>query len=708
MEEVKKTPSETSDGGNDDNNKKKQEQPEQKQTMGGTPVEILQDVAGRLRSEDSQLRLNTARRLPVLLGAMTAAQTRTQQAQLAALFRAFAADDDDEVLQALAGALGDVACAWLRAGGDARSVLRALEALASCAEPSVRARAVAAFGAIAAAVAAQPAPTRDAADARAAQWDALGRTTAVLVRSDRWPARASGAGAVAALRGGAPAEAVPALRATLIALAADPVMWVRRAAVTAFARFIEAGASATASASAGGDKNSENNKERMEEHKRDRGSLLDAARAAVDDDQEGVRAQVPGVLAALGATAGDDAEGVREQEEAAAVLGRLAGDGRWRVRVAVAERLPAVRGAGVVRARVVPLVAALAGDSEPEVAAAAASRLAAVARALPQAAAAGALAPVLANLAGAANEAVRAAAGGAAGALAAALGRAGAAAVIERVVAPLLHDAAPAVALATLQGLPAAASTPAVAPAVAHALAAAGPALAQSAHWRVRAALVEHVPPLVVSLGNSGNGGNNGSARLCALCGAALADSVAAVRTAAVAALACVAGRLGHAWARTGAVPAVTALRTHGNYLCRITCADAAAALLRSLAEAGPGRSSGNNDDEKKKEAEAESCVREALFATVLALLDDGVANVRLAAARALQAMAPVLPAGAVGVRALPRLRALQKDRDADVRAFAASAINICSARASGGEREREREGREKGTEKRVSERACE
>ena len=64
------------------------------------------------------------------------------------------------------------------------------------------------------------------------------------------------------------------------------------------------------------------------------------------------------------------------------------------------------------------------------------------------------------------------------------------------------------------------------------------------------------------------------------------------------------------------------------------------------------------------------------MLPTVLALAQDGVANVRFNVAKSLQKVGPVLDQATLQGQVKPCLERLQKDQDVDVRFFAGEAVN--------------------------------
>ena len=176
--------------------------------------------------------------------------------------------------------------------------------------------------------------------------------------------------------------------------------------------------------------------------------------------------------------------------------------------------------------------------------------------------------------------------------------------------------------------------------------------LADDAKWRVRGAIIEHVPLIADQLGVAFF-----DDALKAKCVGWLADDVAAIRIAATRNLRLLAAKFGERWARDVALPKVADLARQRYYLRRITALRALDALCDVLAP----------ED-----------VAADVLATVLDLCDDPVANVRFNAAATLRKLAPRLRrhrASAELGLLKTKLRSLaDDDGDVDVVAIASEA----------------------------------
>jgi len=102
--------------------------------------------------------------------------------------------------------------------------------------------------------------------------------------------------------------------------------------------------------------------------------------------------------------------------------------------------------------------------------------------------------------------------------------------------------------------------------------------LAEDAKWRVRLAVIGHIPKLAQHLG-----GEFFSDKLNALCLTWLGDDVHAVRRAAAENLEMLADHFGEQWSCTQIVPRLESMHVHTNYLQRMTALYAVQVLARSL-----------------------------------------------------------------------------------------------------------------------------
>ncbi|XP_020798387.1 serine/threonine-protein phosphatase PP2A 65 kDa regulatory subunit-like [Drosophila serrata] len=178
--------------------------------------------------------------------------------------------------------------------------------------------------------------------------------------------------------------------------------------------------------------------------------------------------------------------------------------------------------------------------------------------------------------------------------------------------------------------------------------------LAEDSKWRVRLAIVEYMPSLAGQLGQEFF-----NKKLHGLCQFWLNDHVFAIREAAALNLKKLVKHFGAPWAEQTIIPMILVMSRNTNYLYRMTCL----LCLSVLAEA----------------CGTDLTVR-LLLPTVLQLATDPIANVRFNVAKTLQKMTPFLEASVIEDQVKPTLDKLKVDTDADVKYFAAQAIDGIAA----------------------------
>ena len=176
--------------------------------------------------------------------------------------------------------------------------------------------------------------------------------------------------------------------------------------------------------------------------------------------------------------------------------------------------------------------------------------------------------------------------------------------------------------------------------------------LAEDAKWRVRLAVIGHIPKLAQHLG-----GDFFSDKLNALCLTWLGDDVYAVRRAAAENLEMLADHFGEQWSCQQLVPRLESMHSHTNYLQRMTALYGVQVLARSLSR---------------------DTLETTLLPSVLELAIDPVPNVRFTVARTLEVVVREsggLDSGAkgsgLGREIVSALNKLLSDSDKDVRFFA-------------------------------------
>jgi len=195
--------------------------------------------------------------------------------------------------------------------------------------------------------------------------------------------------------------------------------------------------------------------------------------------------------------------------------------------------------------------------------------------------------------------------------------------------------------------------------------------LAEDKSWRVRQAIIEYIPPLAKQLGKPFFDEQLGN-----LCMSWLGDTVFSIREAATINLKNLTDVFGVEWAREAIVPKVMGMGKHPNYLFRMTTvqaitvrglADLASRLLIFL-----------------KQIIAPSLtlpiVRADIIEPLLQLASDPIPNIRFNVAKSLEALASTFGTSSEGKelvrqRIIPVLEQQKNDQDADVRYFAARAL---------------------------------
>lgn len=172
--------------------------------------------------------------------------------------------------------------------------------------------------------------------------------------------------------------------------------------------------------------------------------------------------------------------------------------------------------------------------------------------------------------------------------------------------------------------------------------------LAADLKWRVRVAIIEHIPMIAQQLGSSFF-----NERLNTLCMTWLGDNVYSVRRAATENLQKLTERFGDEWACEQIVPRVNEMHIHTNYLQRMTALYCIQVLSVCLSK---------------------NSVENTLASMVLKLCGDSVANVRFTAARTL----PMISASKeLRADVFKSLQTLQTDLDRDVRFFATQVLSL-------------------------------
>jgi len=178
--------------------------------------------------------------------------------------------------------------------------------------------------------------------------------------------------------------------------------------------------------------------------------------------------------------------------------------------------------------------------------------------------------------------------------------------------------------------------------------------LAEDKSWRVRQAIIEYIPLLANQLGKPFFDEQLGN-----LCMSWLGDTVYSIREAATVNLKKLTEVFGVEWAKVAIVPKVMGMGQHPNYLFRMTTVQAITTIAPSL----------NLD-----------IIRAEIIEPLLQLASDPIPNIRFNVGKSLEVLATTYgetPEGRefVRQRIVPALEQQQNDQDADVRYFAARAL---------------------------------
>ncbi|KAG7099227.1 hypothetical protein E1B28_001093 [Marasmius oreades] len=178
--------------------------------------------------------------------------------------------------------------------------------------------------------------------------------------------------------------------------------------------------------------------------------------------------------------------------------------------------------------------------------------------------------------------------------------------------------------------------------------------LAEDKSWRVRQAIIEYIPPLAKQLGRTFFDEQLGN-----LCMSWLGDTVFSIRESATHNLRKLTEVFGFDWAKVAIVPKVMGMGQHPNYLFRMTTVQAITIIAPSL----------NLD-----------IVQSDIIEPLLQLASDPIPNIRFNVATALETLAITFGTTSQGPdfvrqKVVPALEQQKNDQDADVRYYAARAL---------------------------------
>jgi len=424
------------------------------------------------------------------------------------------------------------------------------------------------------------------------------------------------------------------------------------------------------------------------------GAAAETAAAVLEAQHGG-----PGTAVAPVGGAGDEA-GDAGEAAARAALGRVVlaavkcgADPSWRVRWSAVSQFDAVVGSLGPAPRLLSCFVGLLGDAEAEVRTAGAGAVARFGGLLPAAALLEQVLPAAAALADDPSEHVRAALASCAAGLAPALGRDHTISRLLPVLLQLLRDTNAEVRLNVISQLGQINAVIGV-DLLAQSLLPTILELARDGKWRVRGAILERMPLLAEQLGAAFF-----NERLSGQCVAWLHDDVFTVRAAAAANLTALTAHFGPEWAVHRLVPQLTAMAKRGGTLpARGSAAAAAGGGEAKDADASMGGDAGGGGGSVTDGSPVEhpsmhrmmalrtllalapalgsdALVRAHVLPTAVLLAADPVPNIRINAARALEALAAAVGPAAVASDVAPALRGMLRDADRDVQYFAQRAL---------------------------------
>ncbi|CAB9509982.1 65 kDa regulatory subunit A alpha isoform [Seminavis robusta] len=169
--------------------------------------------------------------------------------------------------------------------------------------------------------------------------------------------------------------------------------------------------------------------------------------------------------------------------------------------------------------------------------------------------------------------------------------------------------------------------------------------LAQDGKWRIRLAIIRQIPLLAKQLGK-----DFFTEKLISLCVGWLGDDIASIRLAAATNVKELAALFGTGWAMENLIPAVLEIRENKSYLRRLTALQACSMISLVV-----------DDDTTRSE----------LLPIILEMAADGVPNIRFNVAKELQLLAPKCGLSVFESQIAPVLSLLSEDADRDVRFFA-------------------------------------
>lgn len=580
------------------------------------PIAVLID---ELRNDDTQLRLNSIKKLSTIALALGVERTRSELIP----FLTDTIEDEDEVLWALAEQLGNFIPL---VGGQeyANCLLPPLENLATVEETVVREKATESLRMIA--------PDHSQADME----NHFAPLVKRLSQGEWFTSRTSACGLYAVCYPGVSVSLKTELRLMFKSLCTDDTPMVRRAAASKIGEF------ATVVAAD------------MDHLK---GEIIPLFISLANDEQfsqDSVRL--------LAVEAGITIAGLLEKEDIETLLlpmfRNASQDKSWRVRFMIADKfieLQKAVGPQLVKSNLVNQFALLLKDAEAEVRASAANKIKDFCENLPvdirEDIIMNQIFPAVKELVMDTNQHVKAALASVIMGLSPLLGKDKTIEHLLPMFLVLLKDEHSDVRLNIISNMDSVNKVIGIHQ-LAQSLLPAIMELAEDPKWRVRMAIIEHMPLLAEQLGVQFF-----DEKLSTLCMSWLVDPVYAIRAAATRNLKKLVTIFGLEWAQNSILPKVLCMAKDTNYLHRMTTLFA----LNVLSDVcGP------------------EIVTKLVLPVVICLAKDNVPNVRFNVAKTIAKLAPSLDASTMQSQVKPCLDILHNDSDVDVKYFSSEALMLC------------------------------
>eukprot|EP00698_Gefionella_okellyi_P022941 TRINITY_DN7702_c0_g1_i1.p1 TRINITY_DN7702_c0_g1~~TRINITY_DN7702_c0_g1_i1.p1 ORF type:complete len:580 (+),score=173.37 TRINITY_DN7702_c0_g1_i1:126-1865(+) len=563
-----------------------------------------------LKNDDVQVRLNSVRRLSTIARALGAERTRNELIP----FLQDSTDDEDEVLLALAEELGKLIDG---VGGVEFShhLLPPLEIICSAEETVVRDKSAESLNTIS---------ERMPLDLLVDHFVAMLKR---LASSEWFSCRISSCSLFPTVYSRVPPAVRPELRGHYAMLCRDDTAMVRRAASATLGKFA-----------------------RVVEREFIRSEIVPIFSSLAQDDQDSVRLLCVENCVAL-------ARFLQSDENLTFVLPVIRAatqDKSWRVRYMVAEHfteLSSAVGPEITRTELIAAFVVLLKDAEAEVRTAAASKVTTFSQNIALDAVLKHIVPCVRDLVVDPSQHVRAMLASNIMGLAAVIGKQHTIDYLVPLLLQLLRDEDSQVRLNIIKNLESVSKVIGtellsrnLLPAIVE--------LAEDKQWRVRLAIIEHIPQLAAQLGVQFF-----DEKLSALCMTWLGDQVFTIRDAATNNLRKLTEVFGNSWCQGHILPRIDDLKTHPNYLHRLTSLFAAGVLTPVLPQ---------------------EVVQSTLLPLILRLANDPVPNIRFNVAKTLKVVIARVDALITARQIKPVLQTMSGDSDRDVSYYAVQALQMC------------------------------